>query len=212
MANRGKIPSPTVKRLSLYLRELESQAETGRRTISSRQLGESLGLTDAQVRKDLAYFGQFGHPGIGYHVPELTTEIRRILGTDRLWAAALVGVGNIGRAVMSYGRLRGKGFEIIAAFDNSPDIVGTTVAGCLVQPMEELSTAVRAREIHMALLAVPASAAQDVTDRLVDAGVSGILNFAPFRLQVPDSVSIVSVDLTVSLEQLAFRVSATRRV
>jgi redox-sensing transcriptional repressor len=211
MANRGKIPSPTVKRLSLYLRELESQAEMGRRTISSRQLGEALGLTDAQVRKDLAYFGQFGHPGIGYHVPELTTEIRRILGTDRIWSAALVGVGNIGRAVMSYGRLRGKGFEIIAAFDSGPDVVGTTVAGCTVRPMEDLGSTVRDRDIRMALLAVPASAAQPVAERLVESGVAGILNFAPIRLQVPERVSIVSVDLTVSLEQLAFRVSATNR-
>jgi redox-sensing transcriptional repressor len=210
MANRGKIPSPTVKRLSLYLRELESQAETGRGTISSRQLGEALGLTDAQVRKDLAYFGQFGHPGIGYHVPELTTEIRRILGTDQMWSAALVGVGNIGRAVISYGRLRGKGFEIVEAFDNDPNVIGTVVAGCTVRSLAEMDGLLRAHELRMALLAVPAAAAQEVTDRLVEAGIAGILNFAPVRLRVPDRVSIVSVDLTVSLEQLAFRVSATR--
>ena len=207
MTHRGKIPRPTVKRLSFYLRELEGRQVSGCTTISSRQLGEALDLTDAQVRKDLAYFGQFGHPGIGYQVPELINELRRILGTDRGWHAAMVGAGNIGRAVMSYGRLRTKGFEIVAVFDSDAEIVGTEIAGHHVHPMRDLAAIVAERNIEVGMVAVPAEAAQEVAEALVAAGVRGILNFAPVRLNVGDAVPIVSVDLTVSLEQLAFRIS-----
>ena len=207
MPYRAKIPRPTVKRLSLYLRELESIAEEGANTISSKQLGTALGLTDAQVRKDLAYFGQFGHPGIGYRISELTEELRKILGTDHKWNAAVVGAGNIGRALMAYQRFRRKGFEIVAVFDSSPDIVGQEITGHRVRPMEDLDQLVRERDIKIGILAVPADAAQAVTDRLIEAGVLGILNFAPVRLEVRDAVSVNSVDFSVSLEQLAFQVS-----
>lgn len=203
----GRIPRPTAKRLSLYLRELESRDDAPPRTISSRQLGQSLGLTDAQVRKDLACFGQFGHPGVGYHYNELITELRRILGTDRRWKAVLVGSGNIGRAVLSYGRLAGKGFEVCAALDVDPAIVGRTVHGVTVRSIDELTAVVTESEAEIGLLAVPAEAAQPTADALVAAGIRGILNFAPVRLQVPDEVPIVSVDLTVSLEQLAFKIT-----
>jgi redox-sensing transcriptional repressor len=207
MPNSGKIPRPTIKRLSLYRRELEGLAAANRMTISSRQLGEVLGLTDAQVRKDLAYFGQFGHPGIGYRVPELIAELRKILGTDRSWRTAVVGAGNIGRAILNYFPLAGKGFEIVAAFDNDPAIIGTVIGGHHVHRMEEVDALIRDRDVHLAMLAVPGEVAQQVADQLIEAGIRGILNFAPVRLQVGDAVSIVSVDLTLSLEQLAFKVS-----
>lgn len=205
--HRGKIPRPTVKRLSLYLRELESQQASGRPTISSRQLGDTLGLTDAQVRKDLAYFGQFGHPGVGYQVPDLVAAIRRILGTDRIWPAVVVGAGNIGRAVVRYGRLRSKGFEIAAVLDNDPDAIGGELAGFTIQPVACLADVVRDHDIEIGMLAVPADAAQDVADSMIAAGLRGILNFAPRRLVVADDVAVVSVDLTVSLEQLAFKMA-----
>jgi redox-sensing transcriptional repressor len=204
---RNRIPRPAVKRLSLYLRELEARVEQDRPTISSRQLGEALGITDAQVRKDLAWFGQLGQPGVGYQVRDLAERLRRILRADRTWSVAVVGAGNIGRALMAYGRFRRKGFEIVAAFDGDPKVVGQTVAGLRIQAMADLSRTVRERAIEIGIVAVPADAAQAVTDRLIDAGVTGILNFAPVRLEVHDRVSIISVDFSVSLEQLAFQVS-----
>ncbi len=207
MPSRAKIPRPTVKRLSLYLRELESQATSPPRTISSRQLGNALGLTDAQVRKDLAYFGQFGHPGVGYQFSELTTELRHILGTDRSWRAIVVGAGNIGRAVINSEHLANKGFAIIAVVDSDPGLIGTTVGGHRVRPISDLTSIITAENPEIGMVAVPANAAQSVTDELIAAGVKGLLNFAPVRLKVDDSVAIVSVDLTVSLEQLAYKIT-----
>ncbi len=207
MSPKPKIPRPTVKRLSLYLRELESRVEHDQQTISSKQLGTVLGLSDAQVRKDLAYFGQFGHPGIGYQVTELIGQLRKILGTDHRWNTAVVGAGNIGRAIMAYTRFHRKGFDLAAVFDNDPKVIGQVIAGHRVRPMEDLSAIVRDRDIKIGILAVPAPAAQAVVDQLIEAGVLGILNFAPVRLEVRDAVSIASVDFSVSLEQLAFQIS-----
>ena len=175
--------------------------------MSSKQLGDALGLTDAQVRKDLAYFGQFGHPGVGYGVTELTDRLRQILRTDRTWNTAVVGAGRVGRALMAYERFRGKGFEIVAVFDSDPAVISTVIAGHRVRPMADLNQLVRDRDIKIAILTVPADAAQQVCDSVIEAGVMGILNFAPVRLDVRDQVSIASVDFSVALEQLAFQVS-----
>lgn len=204
---RSKIPRATVKRLSLYLRELESRNSQNQKTINSKQLGEALSLTDAQVRKDLAYFGQFGYPGVGYKIQELIENLRRILGTDRKWNAVVVGAGNIGRAVMAYQRFRQKGFEVVAVFDNDCSIVGQVISGHHVRPMSDLSTLVGERDVKIGILAVPAPVAQEVADQLIEAGVQGILNFAPVRLDVHDEVGITSVDFSVALEQLAFQIS-----
>jgi redox-sensing transcriptional repressor len=199
MSSKPRIPRPTVKRLSLYLRELEPLADRELQTLSSKQLGDALGLTDAQVRKDLAFFGQFGHPGIGYKVSELIKELRKILGTDRQWNAAIIGAGNIGRALMPYTRFRRKGFEIVAVFDGDPKVVGTSVAGHKVRPMSDLQSLVKDRNIQIGIIAVPAQAAQQVADALIEAGVRGILNFAPVRLDVHKKVSVASVDFLLSL-------------
>ena len=207
MEHRNKIPRPTVKRLSLYLRELETRAEAQQGTISSKQLGATLGLTDAQVRKDLAYFGQFGHPGIGYDIAELTGRLRTILRADRTWNAALIGAGNLGRALMAYNGWTSRGFEIVAVFDANPDLTGHWVENHRVRPMSDLKKLVAEREIQLGVIAVPADSAQQVADALIGAGVQGILNFAPVRLDSRDQISIASVDLAVSLEQLAFQVS-----
>jgi redox-sensing transcriptional repressor len=204
---RNKIPRPTVKRLSLYLRELETRAHREQSTLSSKQLGAALGLTDAQVRKDLAYFGQFGHPGIGYEVSELTDRLRQILRTDRTWNTAVVGAGRVGSALMAYERFHHKGFEIVAVFDSDPAVIGQEVAGHRVRSMADLPGLVKQRDIKIGIVTVPADAAQGVADALINAGVLGILNFAPVRLEVRDAVSIASVDFSVSLEQLAFQVS-----
>jgi redox-sensing transcriptional repressor len=201
------IPNPAVRRLSLYLRQLETFQRAGRRTISSKQLGESLHLTDAQVRKDLAYFGQFGHPGIGYRVEDLIREVRKILGTDKTWGVVLVGAGNIGRAMSGYRGFDKKGFRIIAVFDNDATKVGTKLGDFTVQPLSEMADAVQKNNVRLAIMAVPADCAQDVADALIDAGVRGLLNFAPVSLSVPKHVALNTVDMAVQLEQLAFQVT-----
>jgi redox-sensing transcriptional repressor len=201
------IPNPAVRRLSLYLRQLESFDGQGRRTISSKQLGESLRLTDAQVRKDLAYFGQFGHPGIGYRVEDLILELRKILGTDKTWGVVLVGAGNIGRAMAGYRGFDKKGFKLVGVFDNDPGKVGRKLGGFTIQPLSEMADMVRQHSVRLAILAVPAENAQDVADEIVDAGVRGLLNFAPISLSVPANVALQTVDMAVQLEQLAFQVT-----
>src|SRR3954471_16174216 len=161
------VPNPAVRRLSLYLRQLEAFERKGRRTVSSRQLGESLRLTDAQVRKDLAYFGQFGRPGIGYRVDELIAQVKRILGTDKTWNVLLVGAGNLGRALSAYRGFESKGFHLVSVFDNNPALVGKKLGPYTVQPLSEIPTTVQAQSIRLALLAVPADHAQEVADQLI---------------------------------------------
>ena len=200
-------PNPAVRRLSLYLRQLEALKRGGRTTVSSKQLGESLGLTDAQVRKDLAYFGQFGHPGIGYRVDDLIGQVRRILGTDKTWDVILVGAGNLGRALSAYRGFEAKGFRLIAVFDNDPTKVGKRLGPFTIESLDQVPDTIAKQNVKLAILAVPAEQAQAVADQLIDAGVRGLLNFAPVSLTVPPQVALNSVDLAVQLEQLSFQVS-----
>ncbi len=201
------IPNPAVRRLSLYLRQLESFKKKDRRTISSKQLGESLGLTDAQVRKDLAYFGQFGHPGIGYRVDDLIAQVKRILGTDKTWNVLLVGAGNLGRALMAYKGFSSKGFRLVAVFDADPAKVGKKHGPFVIQALSELAETVQKQQIRLGIIAVPADNAQDVADQLVEAGLKGLLNFAPVSITVPPDIALNAVDLAVQLEQLSFQVN-----
>jgi redox-sensing transcriptional repressor len=196
-----------VRRLSLYLRQLEAFKRKDRRTVSSKQLGESLGLTDAQVRKDFAYFGQFGHPGIGYRVDDLIAQVKRILGTDKTWNVLLVGAGNLGRALLAYRGFDQKGFRLVAVFDADPGKVGKKHGGFVIQALSDMAAAVQKQNIKLGMIAVPADNAQDVADQLVAAGVRGLLNFAPVSLTVPQDVALNAVDLAVQLEQLSFQVS-----
>ena len=201
------VPNPAVKRLSLYLRQLETFKRKDRRTVSSKQLGESLNLTDAQVRKDLAYFGQFGHPGIGYRVDELIAEVKKILGTDKVWNVLLVGAGNLGRALMAYKGFNAKGFRLASVFDAGPQLVGRKMGPFTVQPMTELADTIQKNQIRLAIIAVPGDSAQEVVDHLVAAGIKGILNFAPTSVNVPPHIALNAVDLSVQLEQLSFQVN-----
>jgi redox-sensing transcriptional repressor len=213
MSKSENIPSPAVKRLSLYLRQLETFEANDHLTISSKELGATLNLSDAKVRKDLAYFGQFGQPGVGYRVPELIARVRRILGTDKLANVLLVGVGNLGRALLLFRGFAKRGFEIAAAFDNHEDKIGALVDGphpLHVQPIHEMAAVARRLGIRVGILTVPASAAQSVAEELVDAGIRAILNFAPVRIHVPEEVAVSSVDLGVHLEQLSFQLSGGR--
>src|ERR1700733_10997057 len=162
------IPNPAVRRLSLYLRQLEAFKRQDRRTISSKQRGESLGLTDAQVRKDFAYFGQFGHPGIGYRVDDLINQVRHILGTDKIWNVALIGAGNLGRALMAYNGFDAKNFRVAAVFDVDPSKVGKKQGPFdpgkrefVIRPISGLKAIIEQQSIRLAILAVPAEAAQE---------------------------------------------------
>jgi redox-sensing transcriptional repressor len=202
-----QVPNPAVRRLSLYLRQLEAFKKKDRRTISSKQLGESLGLTDAQVRKDFAYFGQFGHPGIGYRVDDLITQVKRILGTDKIWNVLLVGAGNLGRALLAYRGFEQKGFRLAAVFDADPAKVGKKHGPFDIQPLEQLQDTIQKSNIRLGIIAVPADSAQTVADQLVAAGLRGLLNFAPISITVPPDVALNAVDLAVQLEQLSFQVS-----
>ena len=200
------IPKSVVGRLSLYLRELQHLVAHGQKTISSNKLGRRLGLTDAQVRKDLAYFGQFGYPGIGYRCDQLVGEIRKILGTDQTWSVALVGCGNLGQALLGYNGFQKQGFSIELAFDSNPQTIGREFRSIKVAPMDRFEEVVRRKRILLAILAVPSDAAQLVADQMVQAGICGILNFAPITLTLPNGIGVVSVDLANRLEQLAFTV------
>lgn len=205
------IPAPAVRRLSLYLRELEGLWRADQRTVSSKQLGDALKLTPTQIRKDLAYFGQFGQPGIGYDVEELTTRIRHILGTDRTWNVLLVGAGNLGMALSAYRGFAKKGFRLVAVFDDDASKIGKAVSGTpglRIQPVDSIPALVKEKDIRLAIIAVPAESAQGVADILVSAGVRGLLNFAPVNLNVPSHVALSAVDLAVQLEQLSFQVGA----
>ena len=202
----GSVPKAVVSRLSLYLRELQHLKRDGHETISSTYLGSRLGISDAQVRKDLAYFGQFGYPGIGYRCDELIRAIRAIMGTDRDWAVALVGVGNLGLALLRHRGFAHQGFRIVAAFDVSKEKVDCTLGGVPVYGVERIAEIVAAENIRLGIIAVPAEAAQEVAAWLVEAGVGGILNFAPVSISVPSHVSKSSVDLAIELEQLSFAV------
>ncbi|MDX1946637.1 MAG: redox-sensing transcriptional repressor Rex [Pirellulaceae bacterium] len=200
------VPKAVVSRLSLYLRELQHLIRDGHETTSSTQLGRMLGFTDAQVRKDLAYFGQFGYPGIGYRCQELIAAIKGILGTNRPWPLAIVGLGNLGRALMGYRGFQNQGFQIVAAFDVDAGKVGKLFDGIPVHHLDHCSQVARQHGIRLAIIAVPSPAAQKVADALIAAGIDGILNFAPVTLNLPPHVQIVGVDLAIELEQLSFSV------
>ncbi|MBX9680495.1 MAG: redox-sensing transcriptional repressor Rex [Gemmataceae bacterium] len=211
-SDRGehKLSRASVGRFSLYLRHLERLHREGTATVSSSLLGEALAITDAQVRKDLAYLGNLGQPGIGYPTQELIEALRHRLGTDRTWKAVVVGAGNLARALLRYRGFERQGFHFVALFDSSPEKVGQIVEGLEVLPTAKMAEAMPALGAELGVLAVPADAAQEVADELTAAGIRGILNFAPTVLRLPTGVSLVAVDLAVQLEQLAFLVHLTQ--
>ena len=211
-ANEPRLSRACVGRLSLYLRRLEELNREGAEKVSSGRLGEALGVTDAQVRKDLASLGNLGQPGIGYPTQELTTAIRGALGIDRDWSVALVGVGNLARALLRYRGFAQQGFRVVALFDTDKTKIGQRLEGLTIHGLDDLPKVIAATNAELGLLAVPAEAAQTVADALVAAGIRGVLNFAPVVLRLPGSVSLVSVDLTVQLEQLAFLVQMGGKV
>jgi redox-sensing transcriptional repressor len=195
----------TTNRLSVYLRCLNALDTTGVRTISSQALAEQFHLNAAQIRKDLAYFGEFGVRGIGYYVKELRRHLRQILGLDRGVRVAIMGAGNLGLALADYPGFRDDGFEIVALFDTLPDKIGRrSRGGVLISDIREFRKIVRRESIGIAVIAVPASEAQVAVNVVVSAGIRAILNFSPGAFKVPRGVKIKSMDLTISLEGLSF--------
>lgn len=195
----------TTNRLSVYLRCLNVLDGAGVRTISSQALAEQFHLNAAQIRKDLAYFGEFGVRGVGYYVRELRSHLRQILGLDRRVRVAIMGAGNLGLALADYPGFRLEGFEIAALFDTVRDKIGQRSRGGVpIFDIADLRRIVRKEQIRIAVIAVPAAAAQSVLQTVVAAGIKAILNFSPGTFKVPDDVKIKAVDLTVSLESLSF--------
>ena len=194
----------TIHRLSVYTRCLLQLEEDGVKTISSQEMADRFNLNSAQVRKDLAYFGEFGVRGIGYYVAGLKAELQRILGLDRQWPVVLIGFGNLGSALFHYKGFGRQGFRIAAIVDDDPGKVAREVESVPVVASRDLAREVRARGIQIAIVAVPAESAQAVTDQLVGAGIRAVLNFAPARLKVPREVRLQNVDLSIELETLSF--------
>jgi len=199
-----QIPRPTIERLPLYLRCLTRLASSGVEVVSSEELGKLLAITSVQIRKDLAYFGEFGRRGVGYDVSSLLAQVSQILGVDRARKLALVGVGHLGQALANYDGFREHGFNISAVFDADPSKIGLTIAGQRVLPVHRIGEMLPQIGVEMAILAVPAHAAQKVTDALVQAGIKAIWNFAPVRLIVPDHVEIRQENMIVGLLALSY--------
>jgi AT-rich DNA-binding protein len=205
-----KIPEATIIRLSVYSRYLTEVDRKGIITISSRDIAEGVGVSPAQVRKDLAYFGEFGTRGVGYNVKDLRQHILRILGLSVDWSVSLVGAGNLGLALSTYKGFRKRGFIITSIFDTDPQKVGTMVGDVEIMPIERLVEVAKQNRTQIGIVAVPASAAQEVVDQLIKADVKAILNFAQVVLNVPPEIELRNVDLVVNLEVLTFNVSAQR--
>ncbi|MBC7243101.1 MAG: redox-sensing transcriptional repressor Rex [Anaerolineae bacterium] len=202
--NKVEVPDIVVSRLPLYLRALNFLAEEGVETISSAELAQRLGISSAQIRKDLSFFGEFGKQGTGYNVEFLRKKIKEILNLTKIWDVALVGAGDLGHALVHYGGFLGQGFRISLVFDNNPQKIGQEIAGLVIQPASRMKELIRQHGIQIAIIAVPASAAQKVTDELVAAGVRAILNYAPITLKVPPGVHVQYIDPVTRLQHMTY--------
>jgi len=205
------IPRPTIERLPLYLRCLTRLANSGVEVVSSEELGNLLAITSVQIRKDLAYFGEFGRRGVGYDVTALLGQVSQILGVNRSRKLALVGVGHLGQALANYDGFREHGFHITAIFDADPSKIGLTIVGQRVLPAHRIAEILPQMDVQMAILAVPAHAAQKVTDALVQGGIKAIWNFAPTRLIVPDNVEVRQENLIVGMLALSYYLAQRER-
>lgn len=200
----NSIPGIIVGRLPIYLQALEHMHNQGILTTSSQELGEVIGISAAQIRKDLSQFGEFGKQGKGYSIPYLVEQLRAILKIDRIWEIAVIGAGNLGRAIAHYQSFVNHGFRISMIFDNDSTRIGTQIEHFTVQDMADLVPLIQKSGIKIAMLTVPASAAQTVTDNLVKAGIKAILNYAPISLSVPEDVHVQSVDPVIYLQKMTY--------
>ncbi|MCL6446879.1 MAG: redox-sensing transcriptional repressor Rex [Armatimonadetes bacterium] len=199
-----RVPEATVTRLSVYSRYLERLDRNGVTTVSSGEIAEGVGVSPAQVRKDLAYFGEFGTRGVGYNVKDLMRYTLKILGLDQKWPLILVGAGNLGFALCTYKGFNDRGFSIAAVFDNDLMKIGKMIGHLEVLPMEKMPEVIEKHKVRIGIIAVPPRAAQDVAEYMVKNGLEAILNFAPITLNLPDRIEVRNVDLSVKLEILTF--------
>ena len=202
-----EIPEVVIARLPVYYRLLLRMNGEGRSVVSSRELGEALGVTPAQIRKDLSYFGRFGKQGRGYSVQRLTDELRVILGLDQRWKLVLVGIGRLGRAIASYRGFDPQGFDIVAVYDAEPAVVGTLVEGHAVRDVSELKRDLAGTSADIGIVAVPAEHSQQVIDTLVRGGVRAILNYAPRAVQVPDGVQLRQIDPVIAMQSMTYHLT-----
>tara|TARA_B100000029_G_scaffold100702_1_gene90906 strand:- start:22580 stop:23221 length:642 start_codon:yes stop_codon:yes gene_type:complete len=201
------IPDVVIERLPQYLRSLRALKNRNIALVSSADLGIESGVTPAQIRKDLSYFGKFGKQGQGYNVKALTDDLTRILGLDQSWPVILAGVGRLGKAILTYPDFTPEGFFIVSAFDSDPVIVGTDVAEITIRPVEQINEYIKENNIRIAILAVPGESASDLIDQLVQSGIRAILNYAPITPNVPDNVQIQNIDPVHSLQTMTFHLS-----
>ncbi len=199
-----KVPDIVVGRLPLYLRALSQMAGEGKEITSSQELGGQLGISSAQIRKDLSQFGEFGKQGTGYNISFLMNQLKRILKVDRVWDIALIGAGDLGTAVAHYGGFIDRGFRIVAIYDNDPVKTGQQVGQFLIRDIENMVNEIRAQQIKIAMLAVPASEAQQVSEKLVEAGIEAILCYAPTSLFVPDNIRVEYIDPLLHLQHMTY--------
>jgi len=201
-----RIPDETIRRLPVYLRGLSFCPE-GKKNVSSRELAELLAVNAWQIRKDFSYFGDFGTPGVGYNVKKLAKHINRILKLDKNHKVAIIGVGNLGSAILAYSGFKMYGFEIAAAFDKNPKKVGRKIKNIKIEDVIKVKT-LKKRGISLGIIAVPGSAAQEIADALVEAGVKGILNFSPRYIDVPKKVKVITIDIAMDLARLPYYMPA----
>jgi len=198
------VPDIVIGRLPLYLRALEHLLREGREITSSQELGERLGYSAAQIRKDLSFFGEFGKQGSGYRIAYLAQELRRILKVDREWSVVLVGFGDLGHALVRYAGFKPKGFSIAAAFDNNPAKIGQKVGDIVVQDSRHIADEIKRIGAEIAIIATPADQGQQVADTLIEAGIRAIVNYAPISIKVPQGIRVQYVDPAVQLQRLTY--------
>ena len=201
---KSSIPEVVVARLPVYIQKLNQLVREGREIVSSQEMAEHLGVSSAQIRKDLSFFGGFGKQGTGYNVINLLESLRGILNLNQIWEVVLVGVGHLGQALLSYQGFSRNGFEIVMAFDNDPKIIGKTFAGIKVIDVNEMQNHICPRSVPIAILTVPAGNAQEMADQLIRCGVKAILNYAPVTLKVPEGIRLANIDPVLSLQTITF--------
>jgi len=202
--NANKIPDIIIGRLPIYLRALQRMAEKGVQNTSSQELGERVGISAAQIRKDISQFGEFGKQGTGYRIPFLIDKIREILKVNRIWDVAIIGAGDMGHALARYQGFVNRGFRVMMVFDNDPQKVGSKIGDFVVEDTVTLVDRIKETGVKVAMLTVPAAAAQEVTDLLVKAGIQAILNYAPITLSVPEDVRVQHIDPATHLQRMTY--------
>lgn len=205
-----KIPEATIIRLSVYSRFLTQLDNKGVTNTSSGQIAEGVGGSSAQVRKDLAYFGEFGTRGVGYNVKDLNQNIVKILGLSKRWKVVIVGAGNLGSALTQYKGFKERSFDVVGVFDNDPTRIGSTLNGVSIYPISKIKDTIKENGVEIGIIAVPADFAQEVADILIKNGIKAILNFAPVVINVPRGIELRNVDLTVNLEVLTYNIEMQR--